>query len=121
MSKISSLVVTLTKWEVDLMPVDNEEGDLIDFDRSNEWCREYAYARRDYPRGPEGKREFTADLVDAFEREGLEFSATGNDWAAQVDGPYTVDYATDKRREVSMHFAQGTPSWVIRAVMNEVK
>lgn len=117
MSKTSALVVTLRKWDVDLTPVEDEHGDLIDHERSNEWLTEYTYARRDYPRGPIGKREFAADIASAFESEGLEFSATGNDWAAQPDGPYIPDYSSPVTREVSMHFAEGTPAWVIRDVM----
>lgn len=117
MSKTSKLVVTLRKWEVDLTPVEDKDGNLIVMARSNEWLKECTYARRDYARGPEGKAEFIADLIDAFEGEGLTFAATGSDWAAQPDGAYIKDWSTGVQCEVSMHFAPGTPAWVIRAVM----
>lgn len=117
MSRDSKLVVTLTKWDVDYKPVDDEMGNTDYEPHGEPWSTDYEYARRDYARGPEGKAEFVADLIQAFESEGVTFSATGNDWAALPDGSYTVDYREGIQREVSMHFSVKTPAWVIRAVM----
>lgn len=117
MSKTSALVVRINRWTVDLTPVEDEQGDLIDYTRSNEWLSDTTFARRDYPRGPKGKREFAVDIALHIGFAGLEFSATGNDWAAQPDGPYDLYDAVGTQREVSMHFHEGTPAWVIRDVM----
>jgi hypothetical protein len=119
MSKTSKLVVTLTKWEVEGRVVDDGHGGS-DWERLDATSHEYKYARRDYPRGPEGKAEFIADLVAAFASEYVSFSATNNDWAAQPDGPYTVDYRDGRELEVSMHFGDNTPRYVIRDVINKV-
>lgn len=116
MSKHSKMIVTLTKWEVDGRVVDDGHGGS-DWERLDERSHEYHYPRRDYPRGPLGKAELVSDLIKAFESEGVEFSATGNDWAALPDGSYTVDYRDGIEREVTMHFADGTPAWIVRAVM----
>lgn len=58
----------------------------------------YDNAREDY---------FEADDIDeavrVFEREGLTFAATGNDWAANPDGSRIIDYATAEREETTAH------------------
>lgn len=120
MSKTSKLVVTLRVWDVDLTPIEDEDGNLIDYARSNERLHEYKFPRRDYPRGPKGKAELIADLADTFNRNGVSFAATGNDWAAQPDGPYDLYDREGTQREVSVHFETNTPFWVFRDVMNEV-
>lgn len=119
MSKTSNLVVTLRKWEVRTLPVEDDNGDLIDRSIDDERLSEYTYARRDYPRGPEGKAELIADLIAAFKSEYVDFASTGNDWAAWPE-PSVSNYATGEELEVTMHFGQGTPRWVIRDVMNGV-
>ena len=117
MSRDSKLVVTVRRWDVDLAPMWDENGEMHDTARFNERETETTFARRDYPRGPKGKRELAVDIALHIGFAGLEFSATGNDWAAQPDGPYILDYSTGIEREVSMHFADNTPAWVIRDVM----
>ena len=119
MSKTSKLVVTLHKWEVRTLPVEDEHGDLIDRSIEGERLSEYHYARADYARGPEGKAELIADLIHAFKSEGVDFANTGNDWAAWPE-PSVIDYRDDTQLEVSMHFAERTPAWVVRDVMNGV-
>jgi hypothetical protein len=119
MSKVSKLVVTLTKWEVTGRVVDDGHG-YSDWERLDERSTEYSYARRDYPRGPQGKAEFVADIAQAFKSEYVHFAATNNDWAAQLDGPHVIDYSDGRELEVSMHFADNTPRYVIRDVINEV-
>jgi hypothetical protein len=44
-----------------------------------------------------------SDAVRAIQREGLTFSATGTDWAADPDGSRISDYATGERQERSAH------------------
>ena len=50
---------------------------------------------------------FEADDIDeavrVFEREGLTFAATGNDWAAHPDGSQIIDYATAEREDATAH------------------
>lgn len=43
------------------------------------------------------------EAVRVLQREGLSFAATGNDWAANPDGSYIADYATDRRVETTGH------------------
>jgi len=45
------------------------------------------------------------DAVNRLQCEGLTFSATGNDWAANPDGSVIVDYATGRREEVTAHLS----------------
>jgi len=43
------------------------------------------------------------EAVRVFEREGLTFAATGNDWAAHPDGSQIIDYATAEREDATAH------------------
>jgi hypothetical protein len=43
------------------------------------------------------------DAIKVIEREGLSFTATGTDWAANPDGSYIANYATGERHEVTAH------------------
>lgn len=119
MSRESKMVVTLRVWHVDREPVEDADGD-VDYPIVDEHYSDYTFPRRDYPRGPEGKAELIAALADAFKSEGVDFASTGNDWASLPDGSYTLNYRTGAQREVSVHFALGTPAWVIRDVMEAV-
>lgn len=44
-----------------------------------------------------------AAVVAVIRAAGLNFSASGNDWAAHPDGSTCVDYATDRREEITAH------------------
>lgn len=50
-----------------------------------------------------------SEAVAVIQREGLTFSATGNEWAAHPDGSQIVDYATAEREEVSAHLVNVRP------------
>jgi hypothetical protein len=56
------------------------------------------------------------EAVRVFEREGLSFAATGNDWAADPDGSRIVNYATAERHEVSAHL-DGFSDAYVRAII----
>jgi hypothetical protein len=43
------------------------------------------------------------EAVHVLKREGLTFTATGNDWAGDPDGTRITDYATGERTETSGH------------------
>jgi hypothetical protein len=52
--------------------------------------------------------------------EGLTFSATGNDWAANPEGSYVSNYATGERCETSAHLS-GFPDRVVNAIIEAVE
>ena len=60
-----------------------------------------------------------AEAAHLIELEGLSFAATGNDWAADPDGSYVVDYHTGKRCETSAHL-DGFPERVVSAIIAKV-
>jgi hypothetical protein len=72
-------------WEGDF-PRDDVRSEDFDFDPQTET-----------------EEEILDGAVRVFEREGLTFSATGNDWAANPDGTVIVNYATAQREEVTGH------------------
>jgi hypothetical protein len=43
------------------------------------------------------------EAIKVIEREGLSFTATGTDWAANPDGSFIANYATGERHEVTAH------------------
>lgn len=51
--------------------------------------------------------EFECDDIDeavrVLQREGLTFSATGNEWAGNPDGSTIIDYATAEREDATAH------------------
>lgn len=56
------------------------------------------------------------EAAELIQSEGLTFSATGNDWAANPDGSYVSDYVTGERCETSAHLS-GFPDRVVDAIM----
>lgn len=67
-------------------------------------------------------REFDSmrELIDAVRRDGVTFAATGNDWAADPDGSYVIDYATAEREAVSWHFDGIAPDMLARVIIPAV-
>lgn len=57
--------------------------------------------------------------ADLIRSEGLTFSATGNEWAANPDGSYISNYATGERCETSAHLS-GFPDRVLSAIREVV-
>ena len=69
------------------------EGDIPREAYENAVSEDYDFDREDAVEG----------AVRVIQREGLTFSATGNDWAANPDGTVIVDYATAEREETTAH------------------
>jgi hypothetical protein len=77
--------------------------------------------------GVEYHREFESvyhavglsEAARIIEREGLSFSATGSDWAADPDGSYAVNYATGEECETSA-FLSGFSDRAISAIIRKV-
>ena len=66
----------------------------------------------DIPRDDTRTNVYYADDVEEAAKwitmEGLTFASTGNDWAGQMDGPETVNYATGEMVESSAHLSDCT-------------
>jgi hypothetical protein len=80
----------------------------------------------DFPRDDTRSEDFDFDVEDAIEgavrliqREGLTFSATGRDYAANPDGTVIIDYGTAQREEVSAHLIGFTDEQVV-AIIEQV-
>ena len=85
------------------------EGDLPREAYETAVSEDYDFDREDAVEG----------AVRLIQREGLTFSATGNDWAGDPDGSTIVNYATAEREEATAHligFTADETAAIIEAV-----
>jgi len=95
MTTIANLLPTVRLFRTRFLEDDVWEGD---FPRDDVRTEDFNWDPRE-----DTDEEIIDGAVRVFEREGLTFAATGNDWAANPDGTVIVDYGTGEREEVTGH------------------
>ena len=61
-----------------------------------------------------------SEVARIIRNAGLDFAATGSDWAANPDGSYISNYATGERVAESAHLGDGWPARVVDAIVSAV-
>lgn len=89
----------------------------------NVYFREDDIVDGDYPRddflGQVWDDLTISEAVKLITSEGLDFASTGNDWAANPDGSYIVDYREGKRCETTAHLSD-FPDWAVKYIIEKV-
>jgi hypothetical protein len=88
-------------WEGDF-PRDDTRSEDFDFDPMTET-----------------EEEIIDGAVRVFQREGLTFTATGADWAANPDGTTIIDYGAGQREETSGHLI-GFTTYQVATIIERV-